>query len=122
MPQNRLQSFAGDGPGRLIIQSPARSPLQWCGKLSFALVHLAFYLVRLVLFWGLCWLRFPIHLVCNAVASLAFIAFLIAWIAWPAKHDMVWGEAGLSFVAFMAGMAYDFVLMAVDPEEYHWRW
>jgi len=44
-------------------------------------------------------------------------AWLFAWYAFPDKTTMVWGFGAISFLAFVIGWTYDFILMALSPQD-----
>lgn len=90
--------------------APSRATLR--GVLGFA-----WMLVRLPLFLVLYWLRLPVMLVCNFVSIPALAAFLFAWYAWPDKTRMVVAFGVVSFVAFVVLWTYDYVLMALSPQD-----
>ncbi len=74
-------------------------------------------LVRLPLFLVLYWLRLPVMLVCNFISIPALAAFLFSWYAFPEKSHMVAAFGVVSFVAFVVLWTYDFVLMALSPQD-----
>lgn len=90
--------------------APSRATLR--GVLGFA-----WMLVRLPLFLVLYWLRLPVMLVCNFVSIPALAAFLFAWYAWPDKTRMVVAFGVVSFIAFVVLWTYDYVLMALSPQD-----
>lgn len=80
----------------------------------FTFVWLA---VRLPLFLVMYWLRMPVMLICNIVSIPALGAFIFTWYAFPEKTNMMIGFGVLSFVAFALFYFYDYVLMALSPQE-----
>ena len=90
--------------------APSRASLR--GALA-----VAWMLVRLPLFLVMYWLRLPVMLVCNFVSIPALGAFLFAWYAFPDKTRMVVAFGVVSFVAFVILWAYDYVLMALSPQD-----
>lgn len=73
--------------------------------------------VRLVLFLILYWLRLPVALLCNVISVPTLLAWLFAWYAFPEKTAMVWSFGIVSFAAFAIGWVYDFILMAIAPQD-----
>lgn len=76
-----------------------------------------FLLVRLPVFLVMYWLRLPVMFVCNLVSIPMLLAWLFSLYAFPDKHAMVWGFGIVSFAAFVIGWAYDFILMAIAPQD-----
>lgn len=76
-----------------------------------------FLLVRLPLFLVMYWLRLPIIFLCNLVSIPMLLAWLFAWYAFPDKTAMVWGFGIVSFLAFVIAWTYDFILMAISPQD-----
>lgn len=75
------------------------------------------YIIRLPVFLILYWLRLPVVFVCNLVSIPMLCAWLFAWYAFPDKTHMVWGFATVSFTAFVVAWCYDYLLMAISPQE-----
>jgi hypothetical protein len=73
--------------------------------------------VRLPVFLILYWLRLPIVLLCNLISIPMMFAWLFAWYAFPEKTAMVWGFAVISLLCFVISWTYDFILMALSPQE-----
>ncbi|CAM5533550.1 hypothetical protein ACFQ4M_19720 [Thauera mechernichensis] len=76
-----------------------------------------FLLVRLPLFLVMYWLRLPVIFLCNLVSIPMLLAWLFALYAFPDKSAMVWGFGIASFSAFVVSWAYDFILMAISPQD-----
>ena len=76
-----------------------------------------FLMVRLPLFLVMYWLRLPITFLCNLVSIPMLLAWLFAWYAFPDKTAMVWGFGIVSFLAFVIAWTYDFILMAISPQD-----
>lgn len=76
-----------------------------------------FLVVRLPLFLVMYWLRLPIIFLCNLVSIPMLLAWLFVLYAFPDKTPMVWGFGICSFVAFVLAWVYDFILMALSPQE-----
>jgi hypothetical protein len=76
-----------------------------------------FLLVRLPVFLVMYWLRMPIIFLCNLISIPMLLAWLFSWYAFPDKTNMVWGFAIISFVAFVFSWLYDFILMAIAPQD-----
>ncbi len=76
-----------------------------------------FLLVRLPVFLVMYWLRLPVMFVCNLVSIPMLLAWLFSLYAFPDKHAMVWGFGIVSFAAFVIGWVYDFILMAIAPQD-----
>jgi len=76
-----------------------------------------FLLVRLPLFLVMYWLRLPVIFLCNLVSIPMLMAWLFALYAFPEKSAMVWGFGIASFSAFFVSWAYDFILMAISPQD-----
>lgn len=74
-------------------------------------------IVRLPVFLILYWLRLPIVLLCNLISIPMMFAWLFAWYAFPEKTAMVWGFAVISLLCFVISWTYDFILMALSPQE-----
>lgn len=74
-------------------------------------------LLRVPAFLLLYWLRLPILFVCNLVSLPALLLWLFCWYAFPDKLEMVWGFAVISFVAFALGWLYDWILVAIAPQD-----
>lgn len=74
-------------------------------------------IIRLPVFLVMYWLRMPVVFLCNLVSVPMLLAWLFAWYAFPDKIQMVWGFGTLSFVAFVIAWSYDFVLMAISPQD-----
>lgn len=111
----RLQGPPVERPKRIDLAglkaaAPSRVTLR--GVLGFA-----WMLVRLPLFLALYWLRLPVMMICNLVSIPTLAAFLFAWYAWPEKTHMVVGLGVVSFLAFVVLWTYDFVLMALSPQD-----
>jgi len=75
------------------------------------------FAVRLPVFLVLYWLRFPVMFLCNIISIPMMLAWLFAWYAFPDKTTMVWGFATVSLLAFVIGWTYDFILMAISPQD-----
>lgn len=73
--------------------------------------------VRLPVFLVMYWLRLPVIFLCNLISVPMLLAWLFAWYAFPEKPQMVWSFATVSFVAFVIAWSYDFVLMAISPQD-----
>ncbi|MDF0606765.1 hypothetical protein HZU77_014040 [Neisseriaceae bacterium TC5R-5] len=76
-----------------------------------------FLIVRLPVFFVMYWLRLPVIFVCNLVSIPMLIAWLFVLYAFPDKPAMVWGFGIISFVAFLIAWTYDFMLMALSPQD-----
>lgn len=76
-----------------------------------------FLLVRVPLFLVMYWLRLPIIFLCNLVSVPMLMAWLFALYAFPDKTAMVWGFGIVSFAAFVIAWTYDFILMALSPQD-----
>lgn len=74
-------------------------------------------LVRVPVFLVMYWLRLPVMFVCNLVSVPMLLAWLFSLYAFPDKHAMVWGFGIVSFAAFVMGWMYDFILMAIAPQD-----
>jgi hypothetical protein len=81
------------------------------------ILAVAWLIVRVPLFLVLYWLRLPVMLVCNLISIPALAAFFFAWYAFPERTNMVIAFAVVSFGAFAVLWIYDFVLMALSPED-----
>jgi hypothetical protein len=73
--------------------------------------------VRLPLFLVMYWLRLPVIFLCNLVSIPMLLAWLFSLYAFPDKTAMVWGFGIVSLAAFVIGWVYDFVLMAISPQD-----
>jgi hypothetical protein len=76
-----------------------------------------FLLLRVPVFLVMYWLRLPIMFLCNLVSIPMLLAWLFSLYAFPDKTAMVWGFGIVSFVAFVIGWVYDFILMAIAPQD-----
>ena len=76
-----------------------------------------FLLVRLLLFFVMYWLRLPIIFLCNLVSTPMLLAWLFTLYAFPEKSAMLWGFGIASFTAFVISWSYDFILMAISPQD-----
>lgn len=74
-------------------------------------------IVRLPLFLVMYWLRLPIVLLCNFISTPMLLAWLFSLYAFPEMHVMVRGFGIISFLAFVIGWTYDFVLMWLSPQQ-----
>lgn len=72
--------------------------------------------VRVPLFLVLFWLRLPLRLIGNIAVAGGLVAFALAWFVAPVPR-MLWGFGLLSFFAFVVMWAYDFLLMALSPQD-----
>ena len=75
------------------------------------------FVVRLPVFLVMYWLRLPVIFLCNLISIPMLFAWLFSLWAFPDKHAMVWGFGIISFVTFALAWAYDFILMAIAPQE-----
>lgn len=73
--------------------------------------------LRLPVFLVMFWLRLPVVFLCNIVSFPALLLWLFSLYAFPDKSAMVWGFGIMSFAAFLIGWCYDFVLMAIAPQD-----
>lgn len=87
-------------------EPPKRSALAW--------VWLA---VRLPLFFAMYWMRLPVVGICNLVSFPTLLAFLFSLYAFPDRTQMVWLFGITSFLAFFIAWVYDFILMALSPQD-----
>lgn len=74
-------------------------------------------IIRLPLFLVMYWLRLPIIFLCNIISIPLLLCWLFAWYAFPDKTAMVWSFGTVSFLAFVIGWTYDFILMALSPQD-----
>lgn len=74
-------------------------------------------ILRFPVFLVMYWLRLPVLFLCNIISIPMLFAWLFAWYAFPDKTSMVWGFGTISFLAFVIGWTYDFILMAISPQE-----
>lgn len=81
------------------------------------ILHWIWFLLRLPVFLVMYWLRLPVIFLCNLISIPMLFAWLFSLYAFPDKHEMVWGFGIISFVAFVLAWTYDFVLMAIAPQE-----
>lgn len=77
----------------------------------------AWYLLKLPLFFVMYWLRMPIIFLCEIISVPFLLGWLFSLYAFPDKHQMIWGFAIISFVAFLVAWIYDFVLMMLSPQQ-----
>lgn len=75
------------------------------------------FLVRLPLFLVLYWLRLPVVFICNLISVPALLAWLFTLYAIPDKPLMHWLIGGLSFTAFVVSWFYDYILVALSPQD-----
>lgn len=92
---------------------PMGAKRHWAVSLAFGLLSV----VRLMLFFVLFWLRFIVVPLCNLLSGVLLLALLFALYAFPDKTQMLWSFGIVSFVAFVVGYAYDYVLALLSPEE-----
>lgn len=74
-------------------------------------------IVRLPVFLVMYWLRLPVIFICNLISIPLLLCWLFAWYAFPDKTAMVWGFGTVSFIAFVVAWTYDFILMAISPQD-----
>lgn len=91
---------------RMKKEPPKRGLLSW-----------AWLIVRLPLFFVMYWMRLPIVGICNLVSIPTLLAFLFSLYAFPDKTQMVWLFGITSFLAFFIAWIYDFILMALSPQD-----
>lgn len=77
-----------------------------------------FYIVRMPLFLVMSWLRVPVVMLCNFISFPLFLCWLFAWYAFPDKPVMYRGFGIISFIAFVAGIAYDWILLKIAPDDF----
>lgn len=73
--------------------------------------------VRVPVFLVMYWLRLPVQFIAGIISVPMLLAWLFSLYAFPDKTTMVWGFGFASFAAFVAGWLYDFVLMAIAPQD-----
>lgn len=73
--------------------------------------------VRVPLFLVLYWLRFPLALLCRFLAAPVMLIFLFTLWAFPDKTNMHIGLGVVSFIGFAGLWLYDWLLMALSPQE-----
>ena len=118
--KGRVVQFPRRGrPARWVpVDEPSRSSL---GRslLSHFRIPVLWLLgvVRVLLFLVMFWLRLPVTMVCSFVSVATLLAWLFSLYAWPDKTEMVWGFGMTSLVAFAIGWVYDYILMALSPQE-----
>lgn len=83
-------------------------------KKTFAWIWL---IIRLPIFLVMYWLRMPVIFLCNLISIPMLLAWLFAWYAFPEKTNMVWAFGTVSFLAFVISWTYDFILMAISPQD-----
>lgn len=105
------------------LRAPTREQWQRVGgwarvamKWLWLLIVLIWLILRIPLFFVMCWLRLPIALVCELISVPSLFAFLFCWYAFPVPK-MLWGIGLLSFTSFALLWIYDFILMAISPFE-----
>lgn len=91
----------------------AKSPRTWPG----VALMIALQVLRLPVFLVLYWLRLPVMLVCNVISIPLLLACLFSWYAFPERMHMVIAFGAVSFTAFVILWTYDFILMALSPQE-----
>jgi hypothetical protein len=87
------------------------------GSTFFGVIKWLFLIVRLPLFLVMYWLRLPVVFVCNLISIPMLLAWLFALYAFPDKTAMVWAFGIVSFTAFVLAWFYDFILMALSPQD-----
>lgn len=87
------------------------------GSTVKAVLAWTWLIVRLPVFLLMYWLRLPVIFLCNLVSIPMLLLWLFALYAFPDKHAMVWGFGTISFLAFVIGWTYDFILMAISPQD-----
>ncbi len=98
-------------PEKIKASVPKTGPIL---KEGFAWLWL---IIRLPVFLVMYWLRMPVIFLCNLISIPMLLAWLFAWYAFPDKTNMVWGFGTVSFLAFVVSWTYDFVLMAIAPQD-----
>lgn len=73
--------------------------------------------LRLPLFLVMYWLRGLVILLCGAVSVPALLLWLFSLYAFPEKTYMTWGFGVISFGSFVLMWAYDYILMALSPQD-----
>lgn len=73
--------------------------------------------VRLPIFLVLYWLRLPVVFLCNLISIPMLLVWLFTLYAFPDKTAMVWGFGFISLGAFVISWFYDFILMAISPQD-----
>lgn len=73
--------------------------------------------VHIPIFLVLYWLRLPMIFICNLVSFPMLIAWLFSWYAFPDNTSMVWGFGIISLIAFVISWTYDYILMAISPQD-----
>ena len=81
------------------------------------IVLTVFRVIRVSLFLVLYWLRAPVILLCSFISTPMLFAFLFSWYAFPEKKQMWIAFGVVSFVSFALIWLYDFVLMALSPQD-----
>lgn len=101
--------------GELVTHAPKarrkKEPSSW-SWLSWV-----WLVIRLPLFFVMYWLRLPIVAICNLVSVPTLLAFLFSLYAFPDRTEMVWLFGITSFLAFFIAWIYDFILMALSPQD-----
>lgn len=68
-----------------------------------------------IVFLVMYWLRALVVPLCNFVAGALLIGTVVVVCFFPDKSDMLWSFATVSFVSFVLGWGYDFILMKLSP-------
>lgn len=77
----------------------------------------AWFGIRYVLFIVMYWLRIPVVGICNMISFPLLLVFLFSLYAFPEQTQMVTLFGITSFLAFVVAWAYDFILMALSPQD-----
>lgn len=103
-----------------------RLPLIQAGAIEMALprreavlrgLGFVWMVLRLPLFLAMYWLRGLVILLCGAVSVPALLLWLFSLYAFPEKTYMTWGFGVISFGGFVLMWAYDYILMALSPQD-----
>lgn len=73
--------------------------------------------LRVTVFLVMYWMRMPVKFVCGLISVPMLLAFLFSMYAFPDKTNMIWLFGIFSFTAFAVSWAYDFILMALAPQD-----
>lgn len=99
------------------INSPKIKAMFPKGSTAKSILVWVWLIVRLPVFLLMYWLRLPVIFLCNLISFPMLLLWLFALYAFPDKHSMVWGFGTISFLAFVIGWTYDFILMAISPQD-----
>ena len=93
-----------------VVSSVERPPI--LNRVGRVALVIAIRLLFLVMYW----LRMIVVPACGFAAVVSMIGAAVVWLFFfDTKPELFWSFAGVSFGAFVASWAYDFILMKLSP-------